>query len=55
MRQCLERRLPDKVTLRREVKAWQGERNQKGPSVEWRFRTEDARIELRSLYPLVKE
>jgi hypothetical protein len=55
VRQCLERRLPDKGTLRREVKAWQGERNQKGASVNWRFTTEDARIKLRSLYPSVKE
>jgi hypothetical protein len=55
VRQCLERRLPDKETLRRETKAWQGERNRKGASVNWRFRTEDARIKLRSLYPSVKE
>ena len=55
VRQCLERRLPDKETLRREVKAWQRERNRKEASVEWRFRTEDARIKLRSLYPSVKE
>jgi DDE superfamily endonuclease len=55
VRQCLERRLPDKETLRREAKAWQGERNRKGASVNWRFRTEDARIKLRSLYPSVKE
>jgi DDE superfamily endonuclease len=55
VRQCLERRLPDKGTLRRETKAWQEERNRKGASVNWRFRTEDARIKLRSLYPSVKE
>jgi DDE superfamily endonuclease len=55
VRQCLERRLPDKATLRREAKAWQEERNRKGASVDWRFRTEDARIKLRSLYPSVKE
>jgi hypothetical protein len=55
VRQCLERRLPDKETLRREAKAWQGERNRNEASVNWRFRTEDARIKLRSLYPSVKE
>jgi hypothetical protein len=54
VRQCLERRLPDIKTLCREVKAWQRERNRKEASVNWRFRTEDARIKLRSLYPTVK-
>ena len=53
-RQCLKRRIPDTKTLRREVKAWQKERNQLGASVDWRFSTEDARIKLRSLYPSEK-
>ncbi len=50
-RQCLKRRIPDTKALRREVKAWQKERNQLGTSVDWRFTTEDARTKLRSLYP----
>ena len=41
-------------TLRWEVKAWCKERNRVGASVDWRFRTEDARIKLRSLYPSEK-
>ncbi len=53
-RQCLKRRIPDTKTLRREVRAWQKERNQLGTSVEWRFTTEDARTKLRSLYPSEK-
>jgi transposase len=53
-RQCLKRRIPDTKALRREVKAWQKERNQLGRSVEWRFSTEDARTKLRSLYPSEK-
>ncbi len=53
-RQSLKRRIPDTKTLRREVKAWQKERNQLGASVDWRFSTEDARIKLRSLYPSEK-
>ena len=44
-------RLPDMETLEREAKAWCEERNRVGRSVDWRFRTEDARIKLRSLYP----
>jgi hypothetical protein len=54
VRQCLKRRLPDIETLEREAQAWCVERNRIGASVDWRFRTEDARTKLRSLYPSVK-
>ena len=54
VRQCLKRRLPDIETLEREATAWCVERNRLGASVDWRFRTEDARTKLRSLYPSVK-
>ena len=53
-RQCLKQRIPDTKALRREVKAWQKERNQLGASVDWRFSIEDARTKLRSLYPSEK-
>jgi len=43
--------LLDMETVEREVEAWQTERNRSGASVEWRFRTEDARIKLRNFYP----
>ena len=55
VRQCLKRRLPDMERLEREAKAWCVERNRVGASVHWRFRTEDARIKLRSLYPTIGE
>jgi hypothetical protein len=55
VRQCLRRRLAEVETLEREARAWCVERNRVGASVDWRFRTEDARIKLRSLYPSVKE
>jgi hypothetical protein len=56
VRQCLKRRrLPDMERLDREATAWCKERNRVGASVDWRFRAEDARIKLRSLYPSVKE
>jgi len=55
VRQCLKRRLPDMETLEREAKAWCRECNRLGASVDWRFRTEDARTKLRSLYPSTKE
>ena len=50
-RQCLDRRIPDQEVLRREVEAWQGQRNRDTVGVDWRFTTEDARIKLKSLYP----
>ena len=53
-RQCLDRRIPDQRTLRREVAAWQAQRNQDGIRVDWRFTTEDARIKLKSLYPSIQ-
>jgi hypothetical protein len=49
--QCLDRRLGDRVTLEREVEAWQAARNGAGRGVNWRFTTEDARIKLKHLYP----
>jgi hypothetical protein len=50
-RQCLNRRIPDKATFEREVKAWQNDRNEKVVKVNWRFTTADARIKLKHLYP----
>ena len=39
-RQCLDRRIPDQEVLRREVEAWQGQRNREAVRVDWRFTTE---------------
>ncbi len=55
VRQCLKRRLPDMETLSREIAVWEAERNRTGTRVEWRFRTERARIKQRSLYPSMEE
>jgi hypothetical protein len=52
-RQCLNRRIPDQETLRRETNTWQTERNRAAICVDWRFTTEDARIKLKSLYPAI--
>ena len=54
VRQCLDRRIPDQSVLRREVAAWQHQRNQDTIRVDWRFTTEDARIKLKSLYPAIQ-
>lgn len=49
--QCLNRRIPDADTLRREVHAWETERNTSGARVDWQFTSDDARIHLKRLYP----
>ena len=54
-RQCLDRRLADRVTLAREVAAWVAERNATAQAIDWRFTTADARIKLKRLYPAVHE
>jgi len=53
-RQCLDRRIPDLPTLRREVTAWETTRNQAVVKVDWQFTTADARIKLRKLYPTIE-
>lgn len=53
-RQCLKPRLPNIETVKREAFAWQEQRNQRQVAVDWRFTTEDARIKLKRLYPVVK-
>ena len=49
--QCLDRRVPDKETLIKEVAAWQVDRNKNHTKADWRFTTADARIKLKRLYP----
>ena len=51
-RQCVShRRIPDVATLRSEVAAWASHRNAAAKGVYWQFTTEDARIQLKRLYP----
>jgi hypothetical protein len=49
--QCLKRRIPNVEILRREVQAWEVERNASGAEVDWQFTSDDARIHLKQLYP----
>jgi hypothetical protein len=53
-RQCLDRRIPDLDTLRRETQAWETRRNEGQKGVDWQFTTPDARIKLRRLYPQIQ-
>jgi len=50
-RQCLSRRIPEKQVMEQETSAWSEQRNKAGAAANWRFRTGDARIKLRRLYP----
>ena len=49
--QCLNRRIDNIDTVKTESAAWQEARNNKGAKVNWQFKTEDARIKLKRLYP----
>lgn len=49
--QCLHRRIPTHEAIRREIAAWQSDRNNRGAPVNWRFTNSDARIKLARLYP----
>lgn len=51
-RQCLRRRISSKAELVQEVRAWTKERNLTASKVNWQFKTADARIKLRRLYPV---
>jgi len=50
-RQCLDRRIGDEETLKREIKQLEEERNAACAKIEWRFTNEDARRKLQRLYP----
>ena len=50
-RQCLNRRIPDQRSMRKQVEAWEHERNSSPKAMNWQFTTEDARIKLKKLYP----
>ncbi|MBX9579387.1 MAG: transposase, partial [Gemmataceae bacterium] len=53
-RQCLDRRIPDRVVLAREVAAWEARRNTAGVTADWQFTTADARVRLKRLYPTIQ-
>lgn len=53
-RQCLDRRIENTETLRREVRGWELDRNTRTAKVAWRFTTATARIKLKQLYPSIQ-
>ena len=52
-RQCLAGRIAAKPTLLHKVQAWNTQRNEKHAKAHWQFTTDDARVKLRRLYPIV--
>lgn len=52
-RQCLSRRIDTIDRLKRELCAWERERNQDTAKIQWHFQTGDAREKLISLYPVI--
>lgn len=51
IRQGVKKRTPSKEALKTDVKAWYERRNEKQSKVNWQFRTKDARVKLKNLYP----
>ena len=51
--QCLNRRIGNLETLRREISAWNKSRNDMQKSVDWQFSSHAARGKLKSLYPVI--
>ena len=52
-RQCLDRRIPDPETLKKEIAAWEKHRNEELRTVDWQFTTNDSRTKLKRLYPSI--
>jgi Rhodopirellula transposase. len=52
-KQCLDDRIGDEPTLRRRVSIWNADRNNRSRKIDWQFKTADARIKLRRLYPKI--
>ncbi len=52
--QCLDRRMDNIEFVKKEVLAWEKNRNNKNAKVNWQFTTENARIKLSRLYPTLE-
>lgn len=52
-RQCLSRRIATIARLKKELSAWETERNRDEAKIRWHFQTGDAREKLISLYPVI--
>ena len=53
MGQCLNRRIDKIETMKKEVNAWEQDRNNKEATIKWQFTNDKARIKLKRLYPTI--
>jgi transposase len=53
--QCLDRHIYTIEKMKKEVKAWQKNRNNQNAKIDWQFTTKDARIKLKRLYPSIED
>ena len=51
--QCLNRHIATMNEVKEQVKAWEGNRNNKNCKINWQFTNGDARIKLKRLYPSI--
>jgi transposase len=52
-RQALSQRVGDREQLEHLVKLWLQERRERAVKIDWQFTTEDARVRLKRLYPIM--
>jgi len=52
--QCLGRRMDSAEFVRAEATAWEEQRNRREAKVRWQFTTEQARVKLERLYPVIE-
>jgi hypothetical protein len=53
--QCLDRRIDDPNWLRREIDAWERQRNTAGARINWMFTTDKARAKMGRAYPVTSK
>ena len=53
--QCLDRRIDDPKRLRREITAWERQRNAARSRIKWMFTTDKARAKMGRAYPLTSK
>jgi hypothetical protein len=54
-RQCLDRRIGNIDTFKKEVTFWTDKRNHAGKTVQWKFTTTEARKKLKRKYPMLQD
>jgi len=52
-RQALNKPLPDLESFRQQIRAWTVNRNKEHAKINWQFKTQDVRIKLARLYPII--